>query len=39
MVDAADSKSVVERRGGSSPPWGTINRLQTNTIDAIVVAV
>ena len=24
MVDAADSKSVVERRVGSSPTWGTI---------------
>ena len=23
MVDAADSKSVVERRVGSSPTWGT----------------
>src|SRR5438067_13271932 len=26
MVDAADSKSAVERRAGSSPAWGTIRR-------------
>ena len=24
MVDAVDSKSIVERRAGSSPAWGTI---------------
>ena len=23
MVDAVDSKSIVERRAGSSPAWGT----------------
>jgi hypothetical protein len=37
MVDAADSKSVVERREGSTPSWGT--RLHAYTDDAIVVAV
>ena len=29
MVDTTDSKSVVERRAGSSPAWGTINKTVT----------
>ncbi len=35
MVDAVDSKSIAERRGGSSPSWGTIHRMSMTTEEQI----
>lgn len=36
MVDAVDSKSIAERRGGSSPSWGTNPIVEKNTVPRLL---